>query len=142
MRRRAKDNKAQIAGEFAKLSELYFEKMRNILFLIAFALFAYTGAVGVRLSLYEITFLTLSMFLGIISYFFSYQHTRVFSDYYSDLEQNLVIAFPTVEEYKEMVNQEKNIREKHKNRNIPQSGAFIATISQALFIISILMIMY
>ncbi|MCD8484544.1 hypothetical protein LRY65_05660 [Candidatus Woesebacteria bacterium] len=139
LRRRAKDNKAQNAAQFATLSESYLDKTRNVLFLISFAILTYLGAIQKTLTTCETVFLLASIIFGIVSYLGSYRYAWALSRYYSDLERNLARAFPSQEEYNQMLLNESSISTQHSRRHVPQFFALGFLLAQALVLFSTLL---
>lgn len=132
LRRRAKDNKAKNAATFAALSESYFDKTRNILFLISFAVLGYLGAVQQSLTDCQTVLLLMSVISGVFSYLSSYRYAWSLSSYYSELEHNLRTAFPSQEQYEEMLSNEPSIDQKHSKRHLPQLLALIFLLIQGV----------
>jgi hypothetical protein len=133
LRRRAKDNKAKNALEFTKLSDVYFEKSRNMFFLICFAMLSYFTSTQTVLSKFESFLLLISLLSGVASYFYSYLYMSSLAKYYSDLEINMSAAFPTENEYNQMLKNENSLSAKysdrHKNNFIAVSFFFLQVIS-------------
>jgi len=134
IRRRAKDNKAKNANTFAALSESYLDKTRNVLFLISFAVLGYLGAVQQSLTPSQTALLLISVISGVFSYLSSYRYAWLLTNYYSELEHNLRTAFPSQEQYEEMLSNEPSIDQKYSKRHLPQFFALIFLLIQGVML--------
>ena len=132
IRRRAKDNKANIGSFFVQLSESYLDKTRNYAFLISLAIIGYIGTLGSS-SFWNVTISGITLISGLVSTFFSYMYSINNAKYYSTLESNLSrLSFPTSEEYNKMISKETTIKDEYEYRHIFQNLAIVFLIAQAV----------
>jgi len=135
IRIRAKNYKAESVILFSKYSISYLDKIRNSLQIISLSTLGYFGTIQKSLSSCNVFFFSLSIFLGLISYAFSYLFCIREANFYSDLEKNLSKAFPTMKEYKEMMGNEDNIRNEYKNKERFYTFSIISLILQIIILL-------
>lgn len=138
IRRRAKDNKSELANLFYQASEQHIDKTRNYLFLLNLGIIGYLGSVNKGLSKSEITILTLPLIIGFSSIIFSYKYALNNANYYAELEKNLSTSFLTREQYNSALEKEDKIRKKYSNRHTAQFLSIFSIVIQ--FVLTVIAI--
>ena len=132
IRQRAKDNKSENTKFFLNLAFDSLEKLRNILFLISFAVISFQSTKQIPVSS-NLELMT-SLALGTLSYLFSYFFFLDRAKYYSKLEVNLMTIFLTKKEYIKKVENEEKIRSDFLKTEIWPTLALVLVILQLLFL--------